>query len=325
MHDLCIVKLMAKTRIKSRRRHAKRLLPGVLATFIAASAMAFGSSSGPAGHEDEAPQEIHMAMAVTSPGDGAGDETSGDQQDTGGAGGGGGAESQGGAGGGPTGGSGGSGAGGGEGGDWGDRDGFLPNGENGLMLLADYANSNGGGADQGDVPGAGDGPTGGDDAFGAGAQVADGGAPGDEFQTAQNDSGGFGLGGGGGGGGSGGGGSGGGGGGGGPTPPNDGPPGGTESKPSPDGTGSNPIIVVSAPPPEGDPCELINTCDTGPINQFRPEPNPDPGHDDPPGGGGGGNNLLAPVPEPSTWLMLIVGFLGLGSALRVQRRKGALV
>jgi hypothetical protein len=44
-----------------------------------------------------------------------------------------------------------------------------------------------------------------------------------------------------------------------------------------------------------------------------------------PGGGGGGSTVTAPdtvpaIPEPGTWLMMIVGFGILGSWLRRQRR-----
>ncbi|MDB5423974.1 MAG: hypothetical protein JWQ29_1390, partial [Phenylobacterium sp.] len=206
---------MAKTRTKSRRRHVKRLLPGVLATFVAASAMAFGSASGPPDHQDEAPQEIRMAMAVNPPSDETADETAPAQQDDAAPGGGAAPpapqdETPGGAPG-PQ-----AGLGGGDGG-FGDPDGFLPNGEDGLMLLADYAQSKGGDAAPGDVPGAGEGPTDGSGLGDGGAQIAEGGAPGDSFETEQNDSGGglgF-MGGGGGSGGGGGGGAGGGGGGGG--------------------------------------------------------------------------------------------------------------
>jgi hypothetical protein len=36
---------------------------------------------------------------------------------------------------------------------------------------------------------------------------------------------------------------------------------------------------------------------------------------------GHGPLAVAPVPEPSTWAMMIVGFAGLGLAIRSRRRK----
>jgi hypothetical protein len=49
-----------------------------------------------------------------------------------------------------------------------------------------------------------------------------------------------------------------------------------------------------------------------------------------PGGGGGGGRPplpppVSPVPEPGTWAMMIVGFFGLGSAVRASRRRAALM
>jgi hypothetical protein len=334
MHDICSVNFMGQIRTKKRRRHVKRLLPGVLATFVAASAMALGASSGPTSHQDEAPQEIRMAMAVASSGDGAGDEAPADETpnaapDVGGGAGGG--ESQNNTADAPQ----APPSGGGDkpdGGDlFGDPDGFLPNGENGLMLLADYAagKSDPAGEAKGDVPGAGDGPTGGEPGFGdgTGAQGGDGPAGAESFQVADNqpnnsgDDGGlgFGLGGGGfGGGGGGSGGSGGsGGGGGGGFTGGGGGGGGTGSKPSPDGM--PPVQTIVPPPGDGPICALTNSCDLPPTNTFSPPTNP--GDGDPPRDGPQGGPDTTPVPEPAAWLMLIVGFMGMGSALRAQRRK----
>ena len=321
---------MTALRTKSRRRHAKRLLPGVLATLVAALAMAFVGATGPHGHQDEAPPKMRMAMAVNPAADGPTGGNPGTVQNGPGTGGGDDAPR-----GGPPGGSPAPHGGGNAEGEQGfnDAEGFLPNGENGLMLLADYANSKGGDPQNGDVPGAGDGPTGGANGLGDGStQVADGIR--DSFQTAQNDSSGRGFGGGGGGGGGSGGGGGGGpggggsgggsGGGGGFTGGGTGGTGGltnpvldgTHSKPSPDLPGT--IVVVSAPKSEGDPCELTKSCGTPP-----PPPKPPFCACTNAGGGGGGPHLGA-VPEPATWLMLIVGFMGMGAALRVQRGKGLL-
>lgn len=323
MHDPCIVDFMAQTRLKTKRRHVKRLLPGLLATFVAASAIALGSGNGPENDEDGAPQEIHMAMAVAPAGGASAEETNSEQAGgatpTGSAS----SQSQSGA---PQGqqSSLGSGAGDAEGA--GGSDGFLPNGENGLMLLADYAAGKSDPIGQGDAPGAGDGPTGGE------------GLPGAEpFQVAQNDASdrglgfGFGMGGAGGGGGGGaaggsggGGGSAGGAGGAGSAGGEEGEPGGTGSKPSPEG-GAPPVQTVVPDLPAGPTCEMTNSCEqppkgpfTPPINSLVPVDNPeDPRGSEPHGPG-------AVVPEPASWLMMIMGFAGLGSVLRARRRRGVL-
>ena len=65
------------------------------------------------------------------------------------------------------------------------------------------------------------------------------------------------------------------------------------------------------------------------IGEFAREPNtPEDGH---PGGTGGtrwgtwiSDVTLSAVPEPSTWAMMLVGFGGLGAALRASRRKRAI-
>ena len=46
-----------------------------------------------------------------------------------------------------------------------------------------------------------------------------------------------------------------------------------------------------------------------------------PGDPDGPGGPNGEAPLTSVVPEPATWMMLILGFGVLGSVLRAQRRK----
>jgi hypothetical protein len=183
------------------------------------------------------------------------------------------------------------------------------------MQLADYVRSNGDddGA-QGDAPRAGLGPT----------EVEGGPGLGDQFQTAQNGSQGGGVGGGfgGGAGGAGGGGQGPGGddrAGPEPLPGNpftDGPTGGTDDKASPDDfPGLLPVNALVAP--AGEPrCEQTDSCGGGqPVLETSccVEAVTLPG-----------DQLTGPIPEPATWLMLIVGFMGMGSVLRAQRRKATL-
>jgi len=275
---------------------------GVLAILLAAIAGMLGS--GTLGLGDE-PRDIRMAMAMGGSGGGAAGGTAGPAGQIGGAAGGASGGSQ------PAGATPPAGTG----------DDFLPNGENGLMLLADYAAGKG---PKGHVPGAGDGPTGGE----TGPAPQDGvpGLPGtDNFQVAENDphNGGFGVGGGGGGfGGGGGGGTGGGG--------TGSDPGGTTSKPSPDDT--PPVQTVTTPPGagqgDGNPvCLLSSGCDLTPPDTSSPPKAIEPtDHGDLPG--------LPPrdlavgeagaIPEPASWLMMIAGFVGLGAVLRAQRRKAEL-
>jgi hypothetical protein len=191
--------------------------------------------------------------------------------------------------------------------------GFMPNGEDGLMAIGDYARGQDAGADNGNTnsdnnPGA---PPGGPDT------PAGFGGDGSPPVESDNNSGDFGLGGGGGGGGfaggSGGGGSGGSGGSGGTTPPGgsgDGPGGGSG------GNGGGKVCVVSA----------FDTCGQSPTDgpTAGPRPSIQP-LGDPPGNGplkdpnpGGG---VAGVPEPSSWLMIILGLGAAGSALRAQPRR----
>ena len=209
--------------------------------------------------------------------------------------------------------------------------GFMPNGEDGLMTLASYAQTQGGegGAKENStnnsdhMPGGGPadpgtpGPSG-QTGQGQGAKVAD--AGGSSPGSGEGSGGGFGLGGGGAGGGlfptnmtggdsgsttggSGGGGTGSGGGG-------DPTGGGGNSGPS----GGATVCVVTA----------LTSC--GGSDPQTPTPgSPTPTVTLTPGGGGFGGQdggfTPGPVPEPSAWVLMIVGFGGLGSVLRAKRRK----
>ena len=300
---------------RSKKRHAgsRRLVPGVLAILLAAAAVTLGS--GTYGQGDE-PQDIHRAMAMGGPGGGAAGGETGPPGQAGGATGGASAGSQSDAGATPP-------AGTGKGS--GEEDDFLPNGENGLMLLADHAAGKG---PKDHVPGAGDGPTGGE--TGAGPQDGAPGLPGtDSFQVAENDTqdsglgvGGRGFSGGGGGGGAGGGGGGGGGGG--------DNPGGTVSKPSP---GETPPAQTVTPPSGGGEggdnpvCVLSSGCDLTPPDPSSPPKATEPTDGDLPGLPPRGEQNVGEsgaIPEPASWLMMITGFLGLGAVLRAQRRKAEL-
>lgn len=295
MHELCIVTLMTTQRSKKRHTAAKRLLQGVLVALMAGAAFAPGI-------QGDAPQDIHMAMAMGGPGGGG----AGSPGQGGGATGGASAASQPDTGATPPGGKDREGS--------GDKDGFMPNGENGLMLLADYVAGKG---PKGHVSGAGDGPTGGE----PGPQDGKPGLPGpDSFQVAENEThdGGVGLGGrgfGGGGGGGGGGGSGGGG--------TGGDPGGAPSKPGP---GDTPPAQTT-PPGTGDGggpvCVLSSGCDLTPPDTSTPPKTSDPTDELPKLPPRGDLPVGEPgaIPEPASWLMMIVGFLSLGAVLRDQRRK----
>jgi hypothetical protein len=277
--------LMKLARSKTKQRGAQRRRLAIAIAALA-SVLGLGLGSGSLHHRDEAPDAPHVAMAL---GGGAG----------GGAG------------------SGGTGAGttqakaaapkGPQGED--SPASSRPDDETGLMLLADYVASRADGSRKGDVPDAGDGLVD-DEAVLPGAAT---------FQLAQ---GGFGFGGGGGGGGPGGGGT------GGPTG-GGGEPGGTVSKPSPGET--PPSQIVTTPGAEdggGDPtCALSNTCDLPGPKTFTPTDDFVGGGDpdgDLPLGGTQAIGESGPIPEPATWLMMIVGFMGLGAALRAQRPKAAL-
>jgi collagen type III alpha len=269
--------------------------------------------SGPQGQGDE-PQDIHVAMAMGGPGGAA---AGGGQNGPSGQAGGGAPSANGAPGGSQA--DAGAAPPGGTGEGSGHRDDFLPNGENGLMLLADYAAGKG---PKGHVPGAGAGPTGGE------ADPGEPGLPGtDSFQVAENDTneGGVGIGGRGfsGGGGGGPGGSGGGGGG-------DGP-GGAPSKPGPGET--PPALTGPTPPGAGDdgghpPCVLATGCDLTPPDTSSPPKTNDPTGDSdfpgPPPRGELNAGEAGAIPEPASWLMMIAGFLGLGAVLRAERRKAGL-
>lgn len=87
-------------------------------------------------------------------------------------------------------------------------------------------------------------------------------------------------------------------------------------------------LAVEAPTPTGD-FALFSSIDGQP-----PGGNPGGGGEggesyftSPPGGGGGGGGgaitiqTTTPVPEPSVWAMLIVGFFSVGALMRAQRRQ----
>jgi hypothetical protein len=84
-----------------------------------------------------------------------------------------------------------------------------------------------------------------------------------------------------------------------------------------DDGGTDPACVLS------DTCEPLLPDTVGPpkTHDFGGGGDP-PGDFTPPGLA----DLGAPsaAPEPATWAMLLVGFIGLGSALRAQRRRAAL-
>jgi hypothetical protein len=184
---------------------------------------------------------------------------------------------------------------------------FMPNGEDGLMALADYTQSQGtNGVDNtGGTPGVppigGDGATGGPGGTGDPEGV-------DPTQGPTGPTGGFGGGGGGGGSGGGGGGT---------------PPTGDPSKPLTPGDGApgdggaggggGSVCVISA----------METCGHASTDDGDPPIIPKPPIETLPPGVSGPDTVTAsgPVPEPAAWLMMILGFGAAGSALRAQRRK----
>jgi hypothetical protein len=344
--------------LRFRSRHAKRAFAGALAACVAATAMAFSSGGWRHTNDDEAPDPSHLRQDHGGQAGGGG--VAADTQDNG-QGPGGFDLAQGGppAGdadlmGGPPGPPGGGAFGPGDNNDS-DGPGFMPNGEDGLMTLASFAQNGGAGGDGGkdgvsggEAPGDGGG-------MGFGGPPGDGGLPGDGTQVASSSSGGFGLLGGGGGdgggfpGGAGGGGSGIGGG----TPPVTTPGG------SPDGAcPTSPLACAFPPgnpgdpglpggrvdPPEGgpvggpesgfgggpgDPTTFFGPVDGGPTGDGPTDFGP-PGGGGPTGGGdppkdpitqtGGDHGVGGGVPEPAVWLTMIMGFAGLGQALRARRR-----
>jgi hypothetical protein len=191
---------------------------------------------------------------------------------------------------------------------------FMPNGEDGLMALADYIQSQGtNGIDNtGSTPGVP--PIGGDGATGGigGTGDPEGGV--DPTQDPTGPTGGFGgAGGGGGGAGGTGGGAGGGGAGGGGTPPT-GDPSNPLTPGDGGGDGDGPVCVISA----------IETCGHASTDGGDPPITSKPPIESPPGGNGPqAVTAPGPVPEPAVWLMMVLGFGAAGSALRTQRRKFA--
>ena len=286
MHDPCNVPLMKSSRSKTRHRRNRRLLTVALWALVFSSAAVLGS--GP--HQAQ-PKPVRVAMALGASGGAPhGAHLSG------------GGSFQTGAGvlRAPE-------AGGSHEDSTDDRligDNLGPNGENGLAP-ADHGAGKPDGDKKIDAPGP------------------------ETFQLAENGGhfgGGFGgVGSGVGGGGSGGGGTGG-------TDGGQGDPVGAVSKPSPEEL--PPLQTVVTPPvtDEGgtDPaCVLTDTCDPLLPDTIGPPKGADfVGDGDPPGDFTPPRfaDLGAPsaAPEPATWLMLLAGFMGLGSALRAQRRKAAL-
>lgn len=288
-------------------RHGLRRLSGGLAmTMVAATAMAFNSGPTFSGGQDEPGRPMLMASVNGgSPGDEAAPDTAPDLStggqdgapDTGGDGGGGGLGGSGGGGQPPAG---------------PDQSPFTPSdfgAGNGMVVLA------GNGGPQGGSPGDGGGTSG----------SPNDGVPGDQSpSTADNGGGGFGspFGGGGLGGGSGGGGFGGGGSGPGSSGTGAGSGGGGLVQTGVGSSGGGPSCSLI-----GDVCVPSNTGGGGgisppsapiqhsdlPLDTTNPGDlggNPDP-ITDPPSGA---------VPEPATWLTMLLGFFGLGGALRIRRR-----
>ena len=325
-------------RPRSRSRHAKRLAAALGATFVAAGAMAY-VTGGAQHHRDTEAAGGPTQVAGNSGGGGGSAGTPGNSSgDAGGGGGGGGDVAAYGSGGAPNGGlqtlvngapTGVFGPGDGQ--DGAIAGGLMPNGEDGLMILADYAQSHGddglgGNANNNsdNTPGLPPGGFGGD-AGGAGGDTPDA-TPPAEGAPQGGSSAGFGLGGGvgggvGGGGGLGGGAPGGGSSGGTPSPGNFTAPattpvtivgGGDDTPlglPGAAGPGGPTVCVISA----------LNTCVQPPTGGG---PLPISGPPIPtPTGGNNGAAVPGPVPEPAAWLLMIVGFAGAGGALRLQRRQ----
>jgi hypothetical protein len=223
--------------------------------------------------------------------------------------------------------------------------GFMPNGENGLLILADYARTKSGGensensTDNSDqAPGLPPGDVAGDGGPSDGFTPFTGDEPGlgphGDGVTTDTAGGGFGFGiggfgGGGGGGGAGGGGAGGSGGSGGGAGP-----GGPSLTDPPTPPGTNPIL--SDPGPGTTPGDGGQVCaksildDCGQLPADPPFTSKPPAGDPPvgPHGGGGapgGENLVGGdipgVPEPAAWLTMILGLGAVGAALRAHRRR----
>lgn len=300
-------------------------------TLMAAGGLAYLLSGGHDHHNGTGPPGGEVAQNGAGSGGGLGGGQEGGSLDGRSAGGGGDASQN------PTGG-----ANGPDDGHDGAGSGFMPNGENGLVLLADYQSrrgtQNNGNDNSENTPGhPHDGPFVPDaDGLGAGPGAGEG-----STQVAAEDlpTGPLGLpgsGGGSGGGVAGFGGIAGGGGGGGGGAGAGGSPGGSGGQPGGDKGGDGGGIDSGPPSGDGptrgggdgggDICVVtpLNTCGQHLIGG-------DPPHDPPaldaptgPTGGGSPNDIppreLAGVPEPAMWLMMILGFGAAGSMLRAQRR-----
>ncbi|THD62092.1 PEPxxWA-CTERM sorting domain-containing protein [Phenylobacterium sp.] len=323
LHDSCIVSTMVPAR--SRSRLAKRFLLTAVATFVAAGAMAYSNGSG---HQDEAPSS---QTAGNGPSYGGYSQIETQQSSDGGSAGGG---SQGAGGayqfafqdqpGGPR-----RNYGPGDGNDGSLSGGFVPNGENGLMSLAAFANARDGGRDNANnnsdqVPGGSHGDNGspfeGMDSNSGSHTAGDGGSSGGDGGNGGSGGAGAGtpLGGGAPGG------SGGSGGAGGGSPPGD--PGGPVITPPPPPPNTPPLgdnpPTGGSPPSGGDPPCFV-ACGGG-GGQPNGAPSNPPGGD-PPGlpqtPPGGDPDPPAAVPEPAAWLLMILGFGAAGSTVRAQRRR----
>lgn len=336
---------------RSRSRLAKRLFLTACATFVAAGAMAYSTGGSQHPHQDEAPQprvanggghsggNTFTLLDTQSLGDGAG-----------GSGGGGGGEGGGDAvGGGQTGGgyvqlasNGGPHIvyGPGDAHDSGPASDFMPNGEDGLMTLATYAQTHDAGGEHNNSTNNSDHMPGGD-GHGPAPTPGTGGGGGGDGSTKTASTGGVTAQGGGGGGGPfglggnvGGDGSGGGGGGGSP-----GPTGGNHGGTT--GGGTTPVTGGGSQTPTGgtDPgdggtiCVIsaTNTCGTTPPNNPPGTPPNTPPTNPPTGTPDffpnttavtvSDNDLSAGVPEPAEWTLMILGFGAVGAGLRARRRK----
>ena len=276
------------TQNRSSSKHRRRRTAGLL---LSVAALAIGFSVGPGGyrHLDSGSPRIEMALGGGGGGAGGAGGGFGHWRAKSGA-----AGSQNGTTGGQN-----RAYGPGEGDTRSDWGGYMPNGEDGLMALADFVHGHDGGnnPNQGTQHGWDGKPGPGGDPDDPSTEVGSGGPKDGGFTSGGGYTGGGGGGGGFGGGGGGPGGNGGNGGGG---PGTTGP--GGPTFPGDPGDGGAGCIVNCGKPDDGG---------------WRPNEPDGPGE----GGPGGDAPLTSAVPEPAVWMMLILGFGVLGSALRVQRRK----